>query len=236
MVQRKIKLGIFFPQSNFWVGGTNYFISLVSSLKLIKDLNFKFYIFCGKDNQEIVKRIVSNKKNVISSYFFQKKTFQSFLKKILTFFFNEDIVINYFLKKFKINIVSHYKPLKNVKSICWFPDFQHLFIKKNFSHKEIISRDKVYNSYIKNSNTLLVSSNDAKNHLKFFKSKIDKKIEVLNFVPKVDFNHIISYSRIKKKYNIEDGYFYIPNQFWPHKNHKVLIKVAKYLKKILKNN
>ena len=231
MVQKKINVGIFFPQNNQWTGEVNYFISLISSLKLIKDPNYNFFIFCGKDNEILVKSIFNKNKQIISSHFFQRKTLQFLIRKLLAFFLDKDVVINLFLKKFKINIVSHYIPLTNVKNISWFPDFQHFFLKKNFTNKEILRRDKLYNSYIFNSDILLVSSKDSMKHLKIFNNKITKPIEILNFVPNIDFKKITNFSKIKNKYLINDNYFYIPNQFWPHKNHKILIKVAKYLKK-----
>ena len=231
MVQKKINVGIFFPQNNQWTGEVNYFISLISSLKLIKDPNYNFFIFCGKDNEILVKSIFNKNKQIISSHFFQRKTLQFLIRKLLAFFLDKDVVINLFLKKFKINIVSHYIPLTNVKNISWFPDFQLFFLKKNFTNKEILRRDKLYNSYIFNSDILLVSSKDSMKHLKIFNNKITKPIEILNFVPNIDFKKITNFSKIKNKYLINDNYFYIPNQFWPHKNHKILIKVAKYLKK-----
>ena len=231
MVQKKINVGIFFPQNNQWTGEVNYFISLISSLKLIKDPNYNFFIFCGKDNEILVKSIFNKNKQIISSHFFQRKTLQFLIRKLLAFFLDKDVVINLFLKKFKINIVSHYIPLTNVKNISWFPDFQHFFLKKNFTNKEILRRDKLYNSYIFNSDILLVSSKDSMKHLKIFNNKITKPIEILNFVPNIDFKKITNFSKIKNKYLINSNYFYIPNQFWPHKNHKILIKVAKYFKK-----
>ena len=76
MVQKKINVGIFFPQNNQWTGEVNYFISLISSLKLIKDPNYNFFIFCGKDNEILVKSIFNKNKQIISSHFFQRKTLQ----------------------------------------------------------------------------------------------------------------------------------------------------------------
>ena len=47
-------------------------------------------------------------------------------------------------EKYGINIISHNKPFKNIKSICWIPDLQHRILKKNFNEKEILQRDKIF--------------------------------------------------------------------------------------------
>ena len=38
------------------------------------------------------------------------------------------------------------------------------------------------------------------------------------------------YSNIKKKYKFNTPYFYLPNQYWVHKNHEVVLKALKYIK------
>ena len=63
---------------------------------------------------------------------------------------------------------------------------------------------------------------------KNYKKAKNKKIKVLNFVPKMNLNKLNYLD--KKKYELKKSYLYIPNQFWPHKNHEILIKCARELK------
>ena len=39
--------------------------------------------------------------------------------------------------KYGINIISHDKPFKNIKSICWIPDLQHKILKKILMKKKL---------------------------------------------------------------------------------------------------
>ena len=41
---------------------------------------------------------------------------------------------------------------------------------------------------------------------------------------------------LKKKFHIGDKFFYLPNQYWAHKNHIVVLKALKYLKNKKNNN
>ena len=230
MVQKTINLGIIFPEDTRWTGGLNYFVSLTSCLKYLNNSRFSYTIFASPTKKQFLEGNKIEKKNIIYSNFFNKYHLLNIIRKILLFSFKEDVILSYFLKKKKINIISHYKPIKGIKSVCWFPDFQHLYLKKNFSKKEINRRNLLYRDFADNAQTLLVSSQDSRKKLiKNYRNINKKRIEVLNFVPKLNFNKL---NRIYiKKYKLNKRYLYIPNQFWPHKNHQILINCAKYLKK-----
>ena len=229
MVQKKIKVCFVYPDGDGWTGEINYLNSLMTSLKSIKSRNFSFFIFCSKKRKKMLINNIHSK-HIISSDFFKNNSIKKFFRKIITKIFNEDLVLNYFIKKHKINIISHHEPLKIIPSICWIPDFQHIYYKKFFSKKEYIRRENLFYNYINNSKSIIVSSKDSYFSLiKKYKKKTN--IYILNFVPFFELNKIKKFNYLKKKYNINYHYIYIPNQFWKHKNHLILIKAAKILKK-----
>ena len=121
--------------------------------------------------------------------------------------------------------------MNRISSICWIPDFQHLYLKKFFSKTEIKRRDKLFLDYIKRASSIIVSSNDAYSHLKKNYNINEIKTYILNFVPKIDIDNIKSLRYLEAKYKIEKNFLYVPNQFWKHKNHLILIECAKLLKK-----
>ena len=229
MVQKKIKICFVYPDGDGWTGEVNYLNSLITSLKLIKSRNLGFSIFCSEKRKKLLISNI-NSKNLISSDFFGNLTLKSFLRKLIKKIFNEDLVLNYFIKKYKIDIISHHEPLKIIPSLCWIPDFQHIYYKKFFSKKEYDRREKLFHNYINNSKSIIVSSKDSYSTLiKKYKKKTN--IYVLNFVPFVEFNKIKKFNYIKHKYKINSHYIYVPNQFWKHKNHLILIEAAKILRK-----
>ena len=230
MVQKKINLCLVFPDGDGWTGEINYLISLISSLKIIKKKNFNFFILCSKKRGKYLSKHIK-KKHIISSYFFEKNSIQEKFRKLIKFFLTKDLILNYYLNKYNINIISHYEPVNRISSICWIPDFQHLYLTQFFSKTEIQRRDKLFLDYIKRASSIIVSSNDAYSHLKK-NYNIDKiKTYVLNFVPKIDLDKIKSLRYLKIKYKIKKNFLYVPNQFWKHKNHSILIECAKLLKK-----
>ena len=120
-------------------------------------------------------------------------------RKVLEKIFKNDIYLEKIFMKYGINIISHDKPFKNIKSICWIPDLQHKILKKNFNEKEIVHRDKIFENYLKNGTKVITSSKVAKNHLiKSYKYLNIEKINVLNFVPLIRTSKIKIFSNKRK--------------------------------------
>ncbi len=231
MLKKKIKLGIIFPNIKEWQGGINYFISLISVLKLIKNKDFDYKIFSSKYNKKTLNGIIPNDRIIYSKYLDQL-SYEYFARILIRFFYKKDVLLERLLLRHKINIVSHYGPLNKIKSICWIPDLQHKVLASNFSKQEINNRDKIFNNYISNASKIIVSSKSSKKNLvKFYKNINLKKIEVLHFVPFMDLLKIKSFTKLKKKYNLPKNYFFCPNQFWIHKNHLLILKAVEYLKR-----
>ena len=85
------------------------------------------------------------------------------------------------------------------------------------------------------SSKILLISNDAQKDLKKISNTAYKNSVLSKFVfqipPKKE---ILNLSLIKKKYKFNRSFFYVPNQYWVHKNHLIILKAIKHLKK--KNN
>jgi glycosyltransferase involved in cell wall biosynthesis len=234
MVQKKLKKTkvafIISPNQN-WLGEINYFKSLIGSINnLDEPIPIEVYVFTSEFEKNLVQKKYKKIKFIKTS-FLNESGFLSFIKKILGKLFGRyDPVISFLLKKNSIDVLSHYKPIKGFKNISWFPDFQHVHYPLFFSKKEILLRNKLYNNYIKNSEILIVSSESSKKDLIKFK-KEDKKIEILKFLPEINFSKIEDKKVFEKKLNIRNNYIFTPNQFWVHKNHICIIEALNILKK-----
>ena len=233
MVQKKfkkIKVAFIISPNPNWLGELNYFKSLIGSINDLKeDIPIKLYVFTGQNEKNFTNKKYK-KINIIKTNILNSNGFLPFLKKVSSYLFKKyDPLISYLLKKYSINVLSHYKPVFGFKNISWFPDFQHIYYPNFFSKKEVSYRNTLYNNYIKNSEILIVSSKSSKKDLINF-NKNQKKIKVLNFVPQIDFSKIKNIKYLKKEININKKYIFTPNQFWVHKNHICIIEALKILK------
>ena len=230
MVQKnKINLAFLFESFGSWEGEKNYLNSLITSIDEYSDHNVIVKIISSDKIFKYLKKLKLKKIELIKSNLFSEKYYLNLFRKICSKFFNSyDPFLLYLIKKYNIDIISHYnKPSIFCKSICWLPDFQHFCLPQNFDYKEITRRNKLYNNIIKNSSLVLLSSKDSINHLKKFSNKKKLRYSKLNFVPYIDFN-LLDNKRIKK-YKLKN-YLIVPNQFWKHKNHLILVKAINRLK------
>ncbi|MFW1485166.1 hypothetical protein ACEV9B_23450, partial [Vibrio parahaemolyticus] len=117
-----------------------------------------------------------------------------------------------------------------VPVISWIPDLQHIYLPEYFSFLTRIKRTIGFTLQGFFSRRVIVSSFDAKTSL-LSSIKIDKrKIDVVRFAvssPKVSSTSI---NEIIELYDIDKDFIFLPNQFWPHKNHEIVLHAIKYLK------
>lgn len=209
MVQKSenLKIALIIPSNNNWIGEVNYFKSLVGVINSFnKSLSTKFFIFTSQNEKNIIQSKFKKVK-IIKTNILNNRGFWPFLKKFTSFLFKGyDPMLANLLKKYSINVLSHYKPIKGFKNISWFPDFQHIYFRNFFTKKEIDFRNKLYNFYLENSDQVIVSSYSSKKDLIHFK-KIDKKINVLRFVPEINFKKIKKKTFLKKEINLKKKLF-----------------------------
>jgi glycosyltransferase involved in cell wall biosynthesis len=79
---------------------------------------------------------------------------------------------------------------------------------------------------------VIFSSNAAKSDAEKFYPTFADKYRVLHFVPGMwDLGDMPDFVLLKEKYQITEPYFIVPNQFWVHKNHTVILDTLAFLKK-----
>lgn len=230
----KHKIKVLFPVSegDMWLGGVNYYKNLFHAISMLEEKFFDIYVF--KDNPAIFF-------DYAKPYDLYKKDIKYGFAKLLTILrsgkFNKRM---YCLKRAsgEFDCFSHYnQPSGIIPSIGWIPDFQHKHLPELFSQEEISLRDNSFENIAKNSKAVILSSKNAFDDLVTFFPEYREKAFVLNFVSYIDpeiynISTSVSYvNEIKQKYMIPDKYFYLPNQFWKHKNHITVFKAVNILKK-----
>lgn len=217
---------IFFPitASENWAGGLNYFKNLFHAISMLKDNELE--IFIPPDNPESLSafsNVLSKYRKKTLAYRFEKK-FRKIKREI--YFFNR-------LKK--MDIISHsFNCHPSIPTISWIPDFQHVHLPQMFSEDELKIRDETFYNAAKKQAIVLLSSKDALNDFVNLYPEYSYKARVLNFVSYID-PSVYNLSETQKaaiitKFKLPKKYFYIPNQFWKHKNHITVFKAVKILK------
>ncbi len=231
-----IKVGFIGTVSEEWMGGLNYFKNLLFAIKSLSNKELQVYVFVGKKTDIKIKEMFGRYATVIEDSLFDRKSLKWVFMKIETKIFKTNYFLESTLKKNRIEILSHsfLTRFKHIKTINWIPDFQHIHLPKMFSREEVIQRNKTFLNVIKQSDVIVVSSYDALKDLKLFAPGHEKKVKVLHFVSQPSYKyHQMNKDdedKLVDKYSIKDSFYYIPNQFWKHKNHMIVLEAIKLLK------
>lgn len=232
-----IKVGFIGAVSKEWMGGLNYYKNLLFALDNSEDKKLEIFVFVGKRTNNEIKNMFSSYAKVIENSIFDEGSLKWYLAKIEQYFLKSSFIYAMFFKKYGIQILSHTSlvNVKHIKTINWIPDFQHVHLPEMFSRQEINRRNKKFEKLINNSNLIILSSYDALKDLKNFAQVSEGKARVLQFVSQPTKTYFDLNDRdrdvLLNKHNLPDTFFYMPNQFWKHKNHLFVFQAINELKK-----
>lgn len=109
--------------------------------------------------------------------------------------------------------------------IGYLYDCQHRYLPEFFSAKERRARDMHFRSMIETGRTVFVNSNAVKKDLVEFYGAETSRVFVLPFYSAAPESWFaLNPEIVAKKYDIDNRYFMICNQFWKHKDHATAFK------------
>jgi hypothetical protein len=217
---------LFLIEDEGWNGGVNYVQNIIKFInKYHKNLNPILLI--PKDSS---KNLITNLNRLNIRYqsvdfISKKKSKFIFNLKSILFIQNQELIKiikkNNIKYAFEITYFLGWK-INGVKIYSWIPDFQHLLLSKNFTVLGILYRQILILIKILAKRNFIFSSNSDKY---FFKKNFTNKIPcfILNFAVETQEINIKDTNNILKKYNIDRSFYLLPNQYWKHKNHVLVI-------------
>ena len=234
--KQKIRLGIIYIPFPGWVAYNNYISNLIISLKIL-DNSLEIILLVDKDTKidpSIKKfdRVVK-----IPSITKTNDVFPKNLRKLVNYLRNYFVpcVIDRLCSTNNINVIfshSKYRPNRKhqITWISWIPDFQHIHLPQLFTAEEIYSRNQGFKKVIQQSDCVIVSSQSAFNDLTRFDQNAQEKSKVVSFVSQINpIIYTINPEIVCMKYDLPEKFIYLPNQFWIHKNHKLVVGALDYI-------
>lgn len=229
-----IKVGIVLMPNDNWLGGIHYYRNLIRAVNSLPDRQIEFVAITdtGRDVEQLKDFQCSE---VVMTQLFKRYSFAWFIRKISAKLFKNDFLLSALLRKHNIAVLTHSGWLgKNAKipTIGWIPDFQHRHLPNFFTKNELKVRNKTFLETCHLCTKVIVSSHDALKDLQQFSPESTSKAVVMQFAvpPKKQDTKLISLDELKSRYGFESSFFLLPNQFWAHKNHKVVIDALALLK------
>ena len=235
-----IKVAFWYDRPQEYSGGVNYMRNLLYAISVSGDTKIQPYVFFGTQVDEKIVNSLRPLATVITTKILDRKSVPWFINKLLFKFFGSLLLVKRELRRHDITIVSHaehvYGRRSPLRIIGWIPDFQYLHLPELFPTLDTARETRRFQKVISESDVVVMSSYAAfKDFRSIAPAGTESKGRVLQFVSQpntliADDNVIALADKIEKKYNFSGKYFFLPNQFWQHKNHKVVFEAVRLLK------
>lgn len=210
-----------------WMGGLNYQVNLLSALVAYQAQTVTPILFLGNDiDNDLLDKFssIDGLKIVQSPEFNAQHKFKSLLMSLLVG--RDSSALNIF-RRHNIDIAfeaaNFYGWRFPIKTIAWIPDLQHQRLRHYFSFFAFWKREIGFRMQVYSNREIMLSSEDAKNDFQRFYRISPSKLHVVRFAVPV---HAIAYdlTSLLARYELPEYFFYLPNQFWRHKNHECVIR------------
>jgi glycosyltransferase involved in cell wall biosynthesis len=115
-------------------------------------------------------------------------------------------------------------------TLAWFADFQHRRLPQLFSPVARWRREIGFRAKMASGRTIMLSSESALRDCRVFFPAIADKASVVRFASRPSAELLaLDPAEIVRQYGLPEHFFYLPNQFWRHKNHQVVVDALSIL-------
>ena len=141
--------------------------------------------------------------------------------------------------KYSVVYIFPIKPYRFLKllgitPVSWIADFQHNHYPEFFEQAEISKRNADFGFIARSDNPLILSSEDALEDFRKYYSSKRENVHVVHFTSFIQDElqrmNALDHGAVLEKYGLrENTYAVVCNQFWQHKNHKLVLEALKAL-------
>jgi glycosyltransferase involved in cell wall biosynthesis len=218
-----------------WTGGHNYLINLFSVLSTETPGILVPVIFVGTDVSEMELqpfRAIPGCQVIQNSSFNANARSRVILQSVVLGY---DPAVRYALRSANIDVVFEsgiYLGWRlHLPLIAWIPDLQHRFLPGLFTKMSWMRRELGFRLQILSGRYIMCSSLDTLSKIEYFYPSTKHRISAVRFAIKPLMPVSKENARlIVGKYGYPQHYFFMPNQFWAHKNHRLVLSTLQILK------
>lgn len=217
-----------------WTGGHNYLFNLLTTLVEYQSLRITPVLFVGEDSDEIIASLDSiNVELVTTPLLNASRRTASLVQSLL---WGRDEALRKLFEQRHIDLVFENAQFfgwrLGIPAIAWIPDFQHRALPDLFSRGGWWKRDVGFRAQVMGGRTIMLSSEDARRDCEQFYPATRDRTRTVHFAvppgPPLPFDEA---RNIADSYGLPERFVYLPNQFWRHKNHLLVLNALSILQK-----
>lgn len=116
-------------------------------------------------------------------------------------------------------------------AIAWLPDFQHRRLPYLFSRRARWRRELGFRAQIVSGRSILLSSDSALYDLREFYPDLANNVSVVRFASEPTASLLATNPvNVLAQHGLPPKFFYVPNHFWRHKNHQIVLDALELMK------
>jgi glycosyltransferase involved in cell wall biosynthesis len=230
-------LRVAFPPvgGNHWMGGQNYLKNLIKLLLSNERDTVHPVIIADHDYApDMIAELENDGANIIrDDRFAQYRQGRRLARALLT---GTDNMAATVYRDAGIDLVfesANYHGWRfPIPTLAWFPDFQHRHMPQMFGKAAWGRRELGFRAALARGEHVLLSSNDAACDLRRFYPSSKATVHVVPFaVPRPAVLNSQQIDRFRSSAGLPQRWLFLPNQFWRHKNHTLLVEALAIARK-----
>ncbi len=214
MAERKnLRVGIRVTGGKQWIAGFHYLKNLFIALRNAgENLDLILYAAHETDPTEL-------------------QVFAAYAKEIIEYAEYKDDEVRQFLQKQSLDCVfatADYGESLGLPLLSWLFDFQHKDMPELFPKRDLDIRESMFQRVLERADIVILSSDHSQSACRKYYPQHVHKTRVMPFVAHVPGEMLkVDPAAVARKYHLPDRFIFLPNQFWKHKNHDVVIEAVK---------
>lgn len=218
-----------------WTGGYNYLLNLLTVLGRYQQGNLSSVLFVGEacSTDDVAAFVSIPGVEVVKTPLLNASRRTTSL--IQAMLLGRDVPMRRLFQDRNIDVVFESAQFfgwrLGIPAIAWIPDFQHKMLPNLFSRSAWWKREIGFRAQVAGGRAIMLSSDDARHACETHYPSTRGRTRTVHFaVPPGPVIPFAEARAIADLYNLPEQYFFMPNQFWRHKNHELVLEALAILK------
>lgn len=230
----RLRIGFHIPGDGSWNGGTNYLANLLQVLRSHLTDHFEAVLFVAPDQADLGRRIFApllETALVTDAGMARAGKGGRAIGAVLR---GHDPDMVDLVHRHRIAVMFESARFFGsgfpVPVLAWMPDFQHRHLPSYFSRSQRVRRELGFRLQCSGGRIVMVSSQAAANDCETFYPAARGRTAVVRFTPSLPFEDIRARAAtVVRDHGLPRRFFLLPNQFWGHKNHDLVLSALDLL-------
>ena len=217
-----------------WTGGQNYLLNLLDVLVRYQADTLTPVLFVGEDGAEaaIPFHAIAGLEVIHTSCLDMRRRKSALLEAML---WGKNSCLERVFRQHRIDLVFESAQFfgwrLGMPAIAWIPDFQHRGLPHLFSRGAWWNREIGFRAQVAAGRTIMLSSEDARRACERYYASTRGRTRTVHFAIPPGCKIAYAEARaIANTYNLPEQFIFMPNQFWRHKNHELVLEALMILK------